>query len=188
MKENKVLLMILDGWGKSENPKTSAIVNANTSFIDSLYNKYPHAYLKTDGVEVGLPKGQMGKSEVGHLNLGAGRIVYQELSRINASIKDGSFQRNKVISNAFEYADKNQKRVHLMGLISNGGVHSHQDHLYELINISEKYNSDVYIHGFTDGRDVDPKSSITDIKNLEKNLIGKNCKLASIIGRYYSMD
>ena len=188
MKENKVLLMILDGWGKSENPKTSAIDNANTSFIDSLYNKYPDAYLKTDGIEVGLPKGQMGNSEVGHLNLGAGRIVYQELSRINTSIKDGSFQRNKVISNAFEYADKNQKRVHLMGLISNGGVHSHLNHLYELINISEKYNSEVYIHGFTDGRDVDPKSSITDIKKLEKNLIDKNCKLASIIGRYYSMD
>ena len=188
MKENKVLLMILDGWGKSENPKTSAIDNANTSFIDSLYNKYPHANLKTYGVQVGLPKGQMGNSEVGHLNLGAGRIVYQELSRINISIKDGSFHSNKVLSNAFEYADKNQKRVHLMGLISNGGVHSHQDHLYELINISEKYNSEVYIHGFTDGRDVDPKSSITDIKNLEKNLIGKNCKLASIIGRYYSMD
>ena len=108
MKENKVLLMILDGWGKSENPKTSAIDNANTSFIDSLYNKYPDAYLKTDGVEVGLPKGQMGNSEVGQLNLGAGRIVYQELSRINTSIKDGSFQRNKVISNAFEYAYKNQ--------------------------------------------------------------------------------
>ena len=105
MKENKVLLMILDGWGKSENPKTSAINNANTPFIDSLYDKYPHASLKTDGIEVGLPRGQMGNSEVGHLNLGAGRIVYQEFSRINNSIKDGSFQRDKVLSNAFEYAD-----------------------------------------------------------------------------------
>ena len=180
--------MILDGWGKTKNPKTSAIDNANTSFIDSLYDKYPNANLKTDGLEVGLPMGQMGNSEVGHLNLGAGRIVYQELSRINNSIKDGSFQSNKVLSNAFEYADKNQKRVHLIGLISNGGVHSHIDHLYELINISDKYNSEVYIHGFTDGRDVDPKSSIKDINKLEKNLIGKNCKLASIIGRYYSMD
>ena len=188
MKESRVLLMILDGWGKSKNPNTSAIDNANTQFIDSLYNKYPNANLKTDGIEVGLPKGQMGNSEVGHLNIGAGRIVYQELSRINMSIEDGSFKSKKALTDAFEYADKTKKKVHLMGLISSGGVHSHYDHLYELVNISQSYNSKVFIHGFTDGRDVDPKSSINDIKNLEKFTQDKNCELASIIGRYYSMD
>ena len=188
MKESRVLLMILDGWGKSKNPKTSAIDNANTQFIDSLYEKYPNANLKTDGIEVGLPDGQMGNSEVGHLNLGAGRIVYQELSRINMSIEDGSFKSKKVLTDAFEYAERTKKNVHLMGLISSGGLHSHYDHLYELINISEIYNSKVFIHGFTDGRDVDPKSSINDIKNLEKFTQDKNCELASIIGRYYSMD
>ena len=188
MKESRVLLMILDGWGKSKNPKTSAIDNADTQFIDSLYEKYPNANLKTDGIEVGLPEGQMGNSEVGHLNLGAGRIVYQELSRINMSIEDGSFKSKKVLTDAFEYAERTKKNVHLMGLISSGGVHSHYDHLYELINISEIYNSKVFIHGFTDGRDVDPKSSINDLKNLEKFTLDKNCELASIIGRYYSMD
>ena len=188
MKESRVLLMILDGWGKSKNPKTSAIDNADTQFIDSLYEKYPNANLKTDGIEVGLPDGQMGNSEVGHLNLGAGRIVYQQLSRINMSIEDGSFKSKKVLKDAFEYAKRAKKKVHLMGLISSGGVHSHYDHLYELINISEIYNSKVYIHGFTDGRDVDPKSSINDLKNLEKYIHNKNCELASIIGRYYSMD
>ena len=188
MKESRVLLMILDGWGKSKNPKTSAIDNADTQFIDSLYEKYPNANLKTDGIEVGLPEGQMGNSEVGHLNLGAGRIVYQELSRINMSIEDGSFKSKKVLTDAFEYAERTKKNVHLMGLISSGGVHSHYDHLYELINISEIYNSKVFIHGFTDGRDVDPKSSINDLKNLEKFIQDKNCELASIIGRYYSMD
>ena len=188
MKESRVLLMILDGWGKSKNPKTSAIDNADTQFIDSLYEKYPNANLKTDGIEVGLPDGQMGNSEVGHLNLGAGRIVYQELSRINMSIEDGSFKSKKVLTDAFEYAERTKKNVHLMGLISSGGVHSHYDHLYELINISEIYNSKVFIHGFTDGRDVDPKSSINDLKNLEKYIQDKNCELASIIGRYYSMD
>jgi len=188
MKENGLLLMILDGWGKSKNPNTSAIDNANTQFIDSLYKKYPNANLKTDGIEVGLPESQMGNSEVGHLNLGAGRIVYQELSRINMSIEDGSFKSKKALTDAFEYAGRSKKKVHLMGLISSGGVHSHYDHLYELINISETYNSNVFIHGFTDGRDVDPKSSIKDIKNLEKFIQDKNCELASIIGRYYSMD
>ena len=188
MKESRVLLMILDGWGKSKNPKTSAIDNADTQFIDSLYEKYPNANLKTDGIEVGLPDGQMGNSEVGHLNLGAGRIVYQELSRINMSIEDGSFKSKKALTDAFEYAERTKKKVHLMGLISSGGVHSHYDHLYELINISEIYNSKVFIHGFTDGRDVDPKSSINDLKNLEKYIQDKNCELASIIGRYYSMD
>ena len=188
MKESRVLLMILDGWGKSKSPKTSAIDNADTQFIDSLYEKYPNANLKTDGIEVGLPDGQMGNSEVGHLNLGAGRIVYQELSRINMSIEDGSFKSKKVLTDAFEYAERTKKNVHLMGLISSGGVHSHYDHLYELINISEIYNSKVFIHGFTDGRDVDPKSSINDLKNLEKYIQDKNCELASIIGRYYSMD
>ena len=141
MSNDKVILMILDGWGKSINPETSAINKANTPFIDSLYQKYPNASLKTDGKAVGLPEGQMGNSEVGHLNIGAGRIVYQELSRINHSIKNGEFNKNKSIIKAFEHADNNNKRIHLIGLISHGGVHSHQQHLHELIRISENYKS-----------------------------------------------
>tara|TARA_B100000900_G_scaffold237176_1_gene201379 strand:- start:8201 stop:9718 length:1518 start_codon:yes stop_codon:yes gene_type:complete len=188
MSNDKVILMILDGWGKSMNPETSAINKANTPFIDSLYQKYPNASLKTDGKAVGLPEGQMGNSEVGHLNIGAGRIVYQELSRINHSIKNGEFNKNKSIIKAFEHADNNNKRIHLIGLISHGGVHSHQQHLHELIRISENYKSKVFIHGFTDGRDVDPKSSIADLEILENFIADKNCEIASIIGRYYSMD
>ena len=184
----KVILMILDGWGFAPNPKVSAVDLAKTPIMDYLSKKYAYAKLLTDGENVGLPDGQMGNSEVGHLNLGAGRIVYQELSRINMSIEDGSFKSKKVLTDAFEYAERTKKNVHLMGLISSGGVHSHYDHLYELINISEIYNSKVFIHGFTDGRDVDPKSSINDLKNLEKFTQDKNCELASIIGRYYSMD
>ena len=188
MDTNKVLLMILDGWGKSINPKVSAIENANTPFIDSLYTKFPNANLKTDGQEVGLPKGQMGNSEVGHLNLGAGRIVYQNLTRINMSIENGELESNKTITDAFKFAEKNKKNIHLLGLISSGGVHSHFNHLLELIKISENFKSNVFIHGSTDGRDVDPKSAINDLKRLEEYISDKKCKIASIIGRYYSMD
>ena len=184
----KVLLMILDGWGKSSNPNTSAIVKAKTPYIDSLYRKYPNASLKTDGKEVGLPEGQMGNSEVGHLNLGAGRIVYQELSKINMSIKNNELRNNKIIKEAFEYANNNDKKVHFIGLVSNGGVHSHMNHLFELIQISNEFNCKSFVHAFTDGRDVDPKSSINDIKKLEEFISNKNCEVASVIGRYYSMD
>ena len=188
MKNNKVLLMILDGWGKSVKPEFSAIDNAKTPFIDELYEKYPNANLKTFGEEVGLPKNQMGNSEVGHLNLGAGRIVYQELSRIDMSIKNRELESNNTLEEAFNYAKKNKKNIHLIGLISNGGVHSHYNHLCELIRISNNYESNTFIHGFTDGRDVDPKASLKDLENLEEYISDKNCEIASIIGRYYSMD
>lgn len=184
----KVILMILDGWGKSKDSKISAIDQANTPFIDNLYDNYPNANLKTDGISVGLPDGQMGNSEVGHLNLGAGRIVLQELAKINKSIDKKEFRNNEVTIDAFKYAEENNSAVHFLGLVSNGGVHSHQDHLYELIKLSSKYNFKSYIHAFTDGRDVDPKSSYNDINNLEKFLVNKNTFLASVTGRYFAMD
>ena len=184
----KVLLMILDGWGKSSNPNACAITKAKTPYIDSLYKKYPNASLKTDGEEVGLPEGQMGNSEVGHLNLGAGRIVYQELSKINMSIKNNELRNNQTIKEAFEYANNNDYKVHFIGLVSNGGVHSHMNHLFELIQISNEFSCKSFVHAFTDGRDVDPKSAINDIKKLEQFISNKNCEVASVIGRYYSMD
>ena len=134
----KVLLMILDGWGKSSDTNACAITKAKTPYIDSLYKKYPNASLKTDGEEVGLPEGQMGNSEVGHLNLGAGRIVYQELSKINMSIKNNELRNNKTIKEAFEYANANNHKVHFIGLVSNGGVHSHMNHLFELEEIESR--------------------------------------------------
>ena len=166
----KVILMILDGWGKSNDPNISAIDRANTPFIDNLYKKYPNGNLKTDGISVGLPEGQMGNSEVGHLNLGAGRIVPQELDKINKSIENKEFENNTIILDSFKYAKENNKNVHFIGLVSNGGVHSHKDHLYELIKLASKHNLKSYIHAFTDGRDVDPKSSYNDIKKLEKHI------------------
>tara|TARA_B100000029_G_scaffold490585_1_gene549757 strand:- start:838 stop:2355 length:1518 start_codon:yes stop_codon:yes gene_type:complete len=184
----KVILMILDGWGKSTNPNISAIDKANTPFIDNLYKNYPNANLKTDGTSVGLPEGQMGNSEVGHLNLGSGRVVLQELNKINKSINNKEFQNNETLNNAIKYAKKNNKSLHFIGLVSNGGVHSHVDHLYELIRIASKHNCKSYIHAFTDGRDVDPKSSYNEIKKLEDFIIDKNTTLASVTGRYYSMD
>ena len=184
----KVVLMILDGWGKSTEPNISAISQANTEFIDNLYKNYPNANLKTDGSSVGLPDGQMGNSEVGHLNLGAGRIVLQELAKINKSIKNGEFKNNKTINDAFKYAEEKNKSVHFIGLVSDGGVHSHIDHLYELIKIASNHNCNSYIHAFTDGRDVDPKSSYNEIKKLEDFLNNKNTSLASVTGRYYAMD
>ena len=184
----KVILMILDGWGKSTAPNISAISQANTEFIDNLYKNYPNANLKTDGSSVGLPDGQMGNSEVGHLNLGAGRIVLQELAKINKSIKNGEFKNNKTINDAFKYAEEKSRSVHFIGLVSDGGVHSHIDHLYELIKIASNHNCNSYIHAFTDGRDVDPKSSYNEIKKLEDFLKNKNTSLASVTGRYYAMD
>tara|TARA_B100000959_G_scaffold95330_1_gene101141 strand:+ start:1776 stop:3293 length:1518 start_codon:yes stop_codon:yes gene_type:complete len=184
----KVILMILDGWGKSKDPNISAIDQAKTPFIDSLYENYPNANLKTDGISVGLPEGQMGNSEVGHLNLGAGRIVLQDLEKINKLIDKKEFENNKVLNDTFKYAEENNNAVHFLGLVSSGGVHSHQEHLFELIKLSEKYNFKSYIHAFTDGRDVDPKSGYNDINKLEKFLVDKNTFLASVTGRYYAMD
>ncbi|APY01137.1 2,3-bisphosphoglycerate-independent phosphoglycerate mutase [Lacinutrix venerupis] len=185
----KVILMILDGWGKSPDPKVSAIDNANTQFIDSLYTKYPNAQLRTDGLHVGLPEGQMGNSEVGHMNLGAGRIVYQDLAKINLAIENKSLAQEPVLENAFQYAKKNNKPIHFLGLVSNGGVHSHINHLKGLIEASEAYGvQKSYIHAFTDGRDVDPHSGKDFIADLEEFNKDKNSEIASITGRYYAMD
>lgn len=185
----KVILMILDGWGKSPDPKVSAIDNANTPFIDSLYTKYPNASLRTDGLNVGLPEGQMGNSEVGHMNLGAGRIVYQDLVKINLAVQNKTLAKEQPLVDAFNYAKQNNKKVHLLGLVSNGGVHSHIDHLKGLVDaIQEAGVNNVFIHAFTDGRDVDPKSGVFFISDLENHIKDTNVKLASIVGRYYAMD
>ena len=181
--------MILDGWGKSPDPKVSAIDNANTQFIDSLYTKYDHATLRTDGLHVGLPEGQMGNSEVGHINLGAGRIVYQDLAKINLAITNDTLKEEKVLREALSYAKTNQKAVHLLGLVSDGGVHSHINHLYGLLDAIEEQGVDTaFIHAFTDGRDVDPKSGYGFISELESRLETSSAKLATITGRYYAMD
>ncbi|WP_299228613.1 2,3-bisphosphoglycerate-independent phosphoglycerate mutase [uncultured Psychroserpens sp.] len=186
---NKVILMILDGWGKSPDPKVSAIDNAYTPFIDSLYKKYSHASLRTDGLHVGLPEGQMGNSEVGHMNLGAGRIVYQDLVKINLAVKNNTLKDEQVLIEAFEYAKKNDKPIHFLGLLSDGGVHSHINHLFGLIDAAENYGvKRSYIHAFTDGRDVDPKSGFGFVTSLESKIKNTNTKLASITGRYYAMD
>ncbi|NJB70755.1 2,3-bisphosphoglycerate-independent phosphoglycerate mutase [Saonia flava] len=185
----KVILMILDGWGKSPDPKVSAIDNAHTPFIDSLYTKYPNASLRTDGLHVGLPEGQMGNSEVGHMNLGAGRIVYQDLAKINLAVENDTLKDEKVLIDALKYATDNDKNVHFLGLLSDGGVHSHTSHLKGFIdaaNASGVKNS--YIHAFTDGRDVDPKSGKGYVQDIENYIAKTNTKLATITGRYYAMD
>lgn len=185
----KVILMILDGWGKSPDPKVSAIDNANTPFIDSLYTKYPSAQLRTDGLNVGLPEGQMGNSEVGHMNLGAGRIIYQDLAKINLAVEHKTLNQEKVLVDAFQYAKDNNKDVHFLGLVSDGGVHSHIDHLKGLVDATQTFGLEkVFIHAFTDGRDVDPKSGGFFISSLENHIKDTTVKLASIIGRYYAMD
>ena len=185
----KVILMILDGWGKSPDPKVSAIDNANTQFIDSLYTTYGHASLRTDGLHVGLPEGQMGNSEVGHMNLGAGRIVYQDLAKINLAVTNDTLKDETVLKDALQYANKNNKAVHLLGLVSDGGVHSHLNHLYGLLDVIEDHGVEKsFIHAFTDGRDVDPKSGYGFISELETRLESSSAKLATITGRYYAMD
>jgi 2,3-bisphosphoglycerate-independent phosphoglycerate mutase len=181
--------MILDGWGKSPDPKVSAIDNAYVPFINSLYTKYPSAQLRTDGLHVGLPEGQMGNSEVGHMNLGAGRIVYQDLAKINLAVAQKTLAEEQVLKDAFQYAKDNHKKVHFLGLVSDGGVHSHTSHLRGLIDATQDYGlQDVFIHAFTDGRDVDPKSGKKYIQDLENYIANTSVKLASIIGRYYAMD
>ena len=185
----KVLLMILDGWGKSPDPKISAIENAKTPFIDSLYTNYPDANLLTDGLNVGLPEGQMGNSEVGHMNLGAGRIVYQDLAKINLAVKEHTLAQETELKKAFEYAKENDKDVHFIGLVSDGGVHSHINHLKGLLDAAKDYNlNKVFVHAFTDGRDVDPKSGKGFIADVQSYCERTNAKLASVVGRYYAMD
>ena len=181
--------MILDGWGKSPDPKVSAIENANTPFIDGLYSSYPNANLKTFGMNVGLPKGQMGNSEVGHMNLGAGRIVYQDLAKINLAIEQNTLKDEQVLQDAFTYAKTNNKPVHFLGLLSDGGVHSHITHLKGLIDAAEEAGvAQSFVHAFTDGRDVDPKSGKGFLTDLVSYCKDKKTKLASVIGRYYAMD
>ncbi|MEY3424781.1 MAG: hypothetical protein RL679_139 [Bacteroidota bacterium] len=182
-------LIILDGWGLGDHSKSDAVFNANTPFMDELLRNHPNAKLITCGEEVGLPKGQMGNSEVGHLNIGAGRIVYQELTRINKSIRDGEFFQNTVLLDAMKKAKEGGKKLHFMGLVSNGGVHSSQEHLYALCKMAEDNGvKDVFIHAFTDGRDCDPKSALTFIQELEKELNKSVGKIATVVGRYYAMD
>ena len=189
MAAKKTILIIMDGWGLGKVASADAIQNAKTPFVSSLYSKYPNTTLITCGEAVGLPEGQMGNSEVGHLNLGAGRIVYQELQRINVAVRDGSFAKNEVLLNAIRLAKKNNKPLHLLGLVSNGGVHSHIDHLKAIVDACQKENlSEVFIHAFTDGRDCDPKSGLGFIKELQEHLNGSVGKIASVSGRYYAMD
>jgi 2,3-bisphosphoglycerate-independent phosphoglycerate mutase len=185
----KVALLILDGWGIGNGSKSDAIANANTPFVDSLYNKYPHSTLRTSGEDVGLPTGQMGNSEVGHLNIGAGRIVYQDFALINKAVREKTIDTNIELVKAFEHAKKHNKAVHFIGLVSEGGVHSSQAHLHHLCDLAkEKGLNNVFIHAFTDGRDTDPKSGLGYMTNLENHLKTSTGKIASVIGRYYAMD
>ncbi len=189
MNSKKAILIIMDGWGLGKVASADAIQHAKTPFVSSLYQKYPNTTLTTWGDAVGLPEGQMGNSEVGHLNLGAGRIVYQELQRINVAIRDGSFAQNENLLNAIRLAKKNQKQLHLMGLVSNGGVHSHINHVKAIIDVckNEALNN-VFIHAFTDGRDTDPKSGLSFIKDFQSHLNKSVGKIATVSGRYYAMD
>ena len=185
----KVLLMILDGWGIAKNKEVSAIDHANTPFMDSLTLKYPHAKLQASGLAVGLPEGQMGNSEVGHMNIGAGRVVYQDLVKINQAVEDGSLSQNSILHDAYLEAAEKNKTVHLIGLVSDGGVHSHISHLKGLISAaSDAGVKNLYVHAFTDGRDTDPKSGLVFIKELENHLDQNVGDLASVTGRYYAMD
>jgi len=185
----KVILMILDGWGITQDPKVSAIYNARTSYIDSLYSKYANASLRTDGEYVGLPEGQMGNSEVGHMNLGAGRIVYQNLVRVNLAVKNKTLGKEKELLDAISYAKENNKNIHLLGLVSDGGIHSHIDHLKGLLDVAAEHNlKNVFLHAFTDGRDCDPKSGINFIETIQNYMKETTGELATITGRYFAMD
>jgi 2,3-bisphosphoglycerate-independent phosphoglycerate mutase len=189
MENKKCILVIMDGWGHGAVKNSDVIQHAQVPFVSSLYQKYPNTTLITCGEQVGLPEGQMGNSEVGHLNLGAGRIVYQELQRINVAIRTGEFQKNESLLAAIQYAKKNNKKMHLMGLVSDGGVHSHTNHLKAIIDLCTQEGLDnVFIHAFTDGRDTDPKSGLGFITDLENHLKLNTAKIATIIGRYYAMD
>ena len=189
MEAKKVILVIMDGWGLGQKKESDAIQNAQTPFVSSLYEEYPHTTLITCGRAVGLPEGQMGNSEVGHLNLGAGRIVYQELERINVAIENGEFAKNPALLQSINYAKDNDRPLHLMGLVSNGGVHSHIDHLKAITTICKEHELEkVFIHAFTDGRDTDPKSGIHFLEDLQQHLDKTTGKIATIVGRYYAMD
>tara|TARA_R110002050_G_scaffold270458_3_gene413533 strand:- start:1954 stop:3471 length:1518 start_codon:yes stop_codon:yes gene_type:complete len=190
MSENKrTALIILDGWGIARNKNVSAIDQAKTPFVDSLYHNYPNTRLQASGLAVGLPEGQMGNSEVGHMNLGAGRIVYQDLVRINLAVKEGSIAKEPVLAEAFTYAKKEGKKVHFMGLLSDGGVHSHILHLKGLLSAAADANlKDVFVHVFTDGRDTDPQGGLGYVADLEEHLAKTTGSIASVVGRYFAMD
>jgi len=185
---NKAFLIILDGWGKGLIPEVSAITQARTPFIDGLYSKYPNANLVTYGEDVGLPEGQMGNSEVGHVNIGAGRVVYQELAKINKAIRDETLIKNETIQNLVDYAVSQNKPVHLLSLLSDGGVHAHINHLIAITKILTDSNIQVYIHAFMDGRDTSPNGGAKYLQMLLDNVNSKYCKISTIIGRYYAMD
>ena len=185
----KVILLILDGWGITQNPNVSAIFNAKTPYINSLYDTFPSSELRTDGEHVGLPEGQMGNSEVGHMNLGAGRIVYQNLAKINIAVREGKLSKEKELINAFKYAKDHQKDIHLLGLVSNGGIHSHINHVKGLLSAANEHDvRNVFLHAFTDGRDCDPKSGAYFIDDIQKHMGNTTGELASVTGRYYAMD
>ena len=187
--KRKVILVIMDGWGLGQAPSSDAIQHARVPFVSSLYAQYPNATLKTCGEDVGLPEGQMGNSEVGHLNLGAGRIVYQELQRINVAIREGELAQNPVLLQSINYAKEQNKPLHLLGLVSNGGVHSHINHVKALLDICLQAGlHNVFIHAFTDGRDTDPKSGLGFIQDLEEHCRKTVGKIATVDGRYYAMD
>ncbi len=189
MPKKRVILIIMDGWGLGKVAYSDAIQHANAPFTKSLYSNYPNTTLTTCGPLVGLPEGQMGNSEVGHLNLGAGRIVYQELQRINVAVSDGSLAKNEFLLNSIRYSKQNNKPLHLLGLVSDGGVHSHINHLKGIIDICKTEGfSQVFIHAFTDGRDCDPKSGLGFIKELQEHLDKAVGKIATVSGRYYAMD
>lgn len=189
MKNKKVMLLILDGWGYGKQDESDAAFAANTPFFDSLLKTYPNSKLEASGEAVGLPEGQMGNSEVGHMNLGAGRVVYQELGRINKAITDRSLYSNETLIAAFNYAKTNNKAVHFIGLVSDGGVHAHINHLKSLCDAANENGLEkVFVHAFLDGRDTDPKSGLGFIQNLKRHLKQSTGKLASLIGRYYAMD
>lgn len=186
----KAILAILDGWGLGKDPKVSAIAQANTPFIDSCYEKFPHTTLEASGIAVGLPDGQMGNSEVGHMNLGAGRVVYQNLVKLNMAVENATLGKENVITEAFQYALENNKKVHFIGLVSDGGVHSHINHLKGLLTAAHEYglNKNVFVHAFTDGRDCDPHSGKRFIEQIINHMKSTTGKLATVVGRYYAMD
>jgi 2,3-bisphosphoglycerate-independent phosphoglycerate mutase len=189
MKDKKAILIIMDGWGLGKIKSSDAIQHAKTPFVTSLYTKYPNATLVTCGEDVGLPDGQMGNSEVGHLNLGAGRVVYQELQRINVAIRSGEFQQNSTLLNAISYAKENNKTLHLLGLVSDGGVHSHINHVKALASLCAAQGlQNMLVHAFTDGRDTDPKSGLNFLTDLQNHLKTTTGHIATITGRYYAMD
>ena len=185
----KVCLVILDGWGNGDLNSGNAVHAAKTPFADYLTQHYPSATLRTDGENVGLPEGQMGNSEVGHMNIGAGRVVYQDLVKINVAIRNGELAQNKVLRDAFQFAAQHGKRVHLMGLVSDGGVHSHINHLKALCDMAATFTDvSTFIHAFTDGRDTDPKSGLAFIREVEDHIAGMPVKIATVCGRYFAMD